>query len=89
MVDVMHYEVLKKHEIEGAHLIAYLFKSDGGRFFSAVRSPSDVQLQVGDVINHHVGNIWESADGSQLKIEGNIVCSNLEEAEQKFQEFIV
>lgn len=88
MVDVMHYEVVKKHEIVGAHLIAYLFRSDGGRFFSAVRSPDDVPLEKGDVIKHHVGNIWKSADGSQLKIEGNIVCSNLEEAEQKFQELI-
>jgi hypothetical protein len=88
MVDVMHYEVLKKHEIEGAHLIAYLFKSDGNRFFSAVRSPSDVQLQVGDVIKHQVGQFWKSADGEQLKIECNIVCSNLEDAEQKSQELI-
>lgn len=88
MVDVMHYEVIKKHEIEGAGLIAYLFESDGGRFFSAVRSPSDVQLEIGNVIKHHVGNIWHDNDGHPLKIEGNIVCTTIEEAEVKYQAMI-
>lgn len=88
MVDVMHYEVIKKHELKGDGLIAYLFKSDGDRFFSAVRSPDDVQLEVGDVIRHHTGYFWNTAQGNLLKIEGNIVCSNLEDAEQKFQGLI-
>lgn len=88
MVDVMHYEVIKKHELKVDGLIAYLFKSDGERFFSAVRSPDDVQLEVGDVIKHHTGNFWKTAQGNQLKIEGNIVCSTFEEADSKYQDMI-
>ena len=34
MVDVMHYVVIKKHAIDHAHLVVYLFESDGGRYFS-------------------------------------------------------
>lgn len=88
MVDIMHYEVMKKQQIEDGGIVAYLFKSDGGRFFSAVRSPDDVRLEVGDVIKHHVGNLWKDTEGNQLKFEGNILCSNLEEAEKKYQEMI-
>ncbi|MFL4290725.1 hypothetical protein P9445_01430 [Enterobacter asburiae] len=88
MVDVMHYRVIKKHTIDGAHLVVYLFQSDGGRYFSATRAPEDVEFDIGDILKHDVANIWVRSDGTKLKFEGNITCSTLEEAEARFTQLI-
>ena len=88
MVDVKRYEVIKKHEIPDSAFIVYLLKSDGLRCFSAVRSPNDVSLEVGDLIEYCKGNIWHDKDENPLKIEGNSVYQSFEEAEQKFHDLI-
>jgi hypothetical protein len=88
MVDVMHYVVIKKHAIDHAHLVVYLFESDGGRYFSAARAPEDVAFEIGDILKHDVANIWVRSDGTKLKFEGNITCSTLQEAEARFTQQI-
>ncbi|EKY4018882.1 TPA: hypothetical protein ACOEC9_004481 [Enterobacter roggenkampii] len=88
MVDVMHYVVIKKHAIDHAHLVVYLFESDGGRYFSAARAPEDVAFEIGDILKHDAANIWVRSDGTKLKFEGNITCSTLQEAEARFTQQI-
>ncbi|MCK7131671.1 hypothetical protein L8O22_22435, partial [Enterobacter roggenkampii] len=74
--------------IDHAHLVVYLFESDGGRYFSAARAPEDVAFEIGDILKHDAANIWVRSDGTKLKFEGNITCSTLQEAEARFTQQI-
>ncbi|MDY0972584.1 hypothetical protein [Siccibacter turicensis] len=75
MVDVMHYKVIKKEAIADTHFIEYLFKSDGNRWFSAVRIPDDIDLQIADELKQHVGNEWKLPNDEIVKISPALKCS--------------
>ncbi|PLR40725.1 hypothetical protein CYR55_05445 [Chimaeribacter californicus] len=88
MVDSMHYTVRKKYQFKVKNLNAYLFESDGGGWFSAVRSPDDVCLEVGDVIKHYSANQWRDKEEKTLTIDPDLKCSTYQEADAKFAAWV-
>ncbi|ELY4332907.1 hypothetical protein SMZ18_000810 [Cronobacter dublinensis] len=88
MVDVMHYKVIKRQDIADQNTVVYLLESDGGRYFTTTIAPEDIDLKVGDVLQHNTGNIWLTKEGKRVRFSVYLECTGMAEAEEKFKSLI-